>query len=73
MINRNSLQKARKYAPEHYVEYVMEGGNHAQFGSYGKQLGDGAAEISAEDQVREAVRAILDHLEADPQESEEAA
>ena len=73
VINRNSLQKARKYAPEHYVEYVMEGGNHAQFGSYGKQLGDGAAEISAEDQVRETVRAILDHLEADPQESEEAA
>ena len=30
--------------------YVIEGGNHAQFGNYGKQRGDAEAEISAEDQ-----------------------
>ncbi|MBR3689616.1 MAG: hypothetical protein IKL97_00750, partial [Eggerthellaceae bacterium] len=47
---------AEKYA-ENYgnlgdgvAELVIEGGNHAQFGSYGAQEGDGAAAISAEAQ-----------------------
>lgn len=31
-------------------ELVIEGGNHAQFGSYGAQAGDGVAAISAEEQ-----------------------
>lgn len=30
--------------------FVIEGGNHAQFGNYGKQSGDADAEISAEEQ-----------------------
>ena len=32
------------------VYYTIEGGNHAQFGSYGAQSGDGIPTISAEDQ-----------------------
>jgi len=31
-------------------EEEIEGGNHAQFGNYGAQKGDGAASISAEEQ-----------------------
>jgi len=36
----------------------IEGGNHAQFGWYGYQLGDGQATISREDQQRRLVDAI---------------
>jgi hypothetical protein len=33
---------------------VIQGGNHAQFGNYGLQPGDGIATISAADQQRQA-------------------
>ncbi len=36
--------------PAQYQESVIEGGNHAGFGSYGAQSGDGTASISAEEQ-----------------------
>lgn len=52
----DEVLNAEKYA-ENYdnlgdgvAELVIEGGNHAQFGSYGAQEGDGAAAISAETQ-----------------------
>ena len=38
---------------ENVVELVIEGGNHAQFGSYGAQDGDGAATISADEQIEQ--------------------
>lgn len=42
---------------------VIEGGNHAQFGNYGKQKGDPDATISSEVQQDIAVIAIHDFLE----------
>lgn len=38
---------------------VIEGGNHAGFGDYGPQKGDGTASISADIQQQETVQAIL--------------
>jgi hypothetical protein len=38
---------------------VIEGGNHAQFGNYGPQDGDGVATISREEQQRLTSEAIL--------------
>ena len=40
----------------------IAGGNHAQFGNYGIQEGDGVATISREDQQAKAVEAILGFL-----------
>ncbi len=37
---------------------VVEGGNHASFGNYGEQEGDGTATISREQQQKEAADAI---------------
>ncbi len=37
---------------------VIEGGNHAGFGWYGKQEGDNPADVSLEDQTRQVVQAI---------------
>lgn len=41
---------------------VIEGGNHAQFGYYGSQLGDCSATISREDQQNQTFDAILTWL-----------
>ena len=41
-----------------FTEVVIEGGNHAQFGDYGKQMGDNDATISAEEQVSIASEAV---------------
>lgn len=41
---------------------VIQGGNHAQFGNYGKQRGDADATISREEQQDIAVEAIKDFL-----------
>jgi pimeloyl-ACP methyl ester carboxylesterase len=38
---------------------VIEGGNHAQFGHYGPQKGDGTASVSREEQQRLTTNAIL--------------
>lgn len=40
----------------------IEGGNHAQFGNYGKQKGDPDATITAEEQQNIAVEAICDFI-----------
>ena len=41
----------------------IEGGNHAQFGWYGWQFGDGRARITREEQQSATVRAIVDQLQ----------
>ncbi len=42
--------------------YVIEGGNHGQFGDYGLQDGDGQATISAEEQWQQTIALILDFM-----------
>ncbi len=42
---------------------IIDGGNHAQFGNYGKQSGDPDATISAEAQQAIAVDAIMDFID----------
>lgn len=44
-------------------EIVIPGGNHAQFGDYGHQKGDGEALISAQEQQEAAVRAMTEMIE----------
>lgn len=42
---------------------IIEGGNHAQFGNYGRQKGDPDATISTEEQQDIAVKAIVEFIE----------
>lgn len=51
VLNRNSYAKAKDKMPKHNYEYVIEGGNHANFASYGKQKGDGEATITKDRQI----------------------
>ncbi len=52
---------------ENHIDYsenivVIEGGNHAQFGDYGKQDGDPDATITAEEQENITVQAIKEFI-----------
>jgi len=49
-----------------YTENIVkiEGGNHAQFGNYGKQKGDPDATISAEEQQTITVNTIVEFIES---------
>ena len=62
VVNRTKLEQGRNYAPDRYIERIIEGGNHAQFGSYGAQRGDGTAAISSEQQIMEAVQIIQESI-----------
>ena len=50
VLNREKLTEGGKYLPEDAVIQVIPGGNHAQFGSYGPQKGDGEPRISPAEQ-----------------------
>jgi len=41
--------------PASFEEYIIEGGCHAGFGSYGPQDGDGAATITGDAQIEETI------------------
>lgn len=62
VLNLEKAAAGRDYAPEEFYEHVIEGGNHAQFGNYGEQKGDGAATIPAQEQQRQAVQFIMDSI-----------
>ena len=54
VLDRGRLEAGRQYAPAGSEEFVIAGGNHAQFGSYGAQRGDGEATITPEEQWTQA-------------------
>ena len=59
------MEKYREYfsmLPEDTMETVILGGNHAFFGSYGAQEGDGDAAISAQEQLRLTAEAVTEFI-----------
>ncbi len=64
VLNFSKLKAGRKYfKKENYKEEVIEGGNHAQFGSYGKQSGDNKADISAQEQWEKTIDLIEEFIQ----------
>ena len=57
-MNRESYEKNGSNLPADTTEVLLDGGCHAQFGSYGPQDGDGIPTISGEEQVRQTAEAI---------------
>ncbi|MCD7822677.1 MAG: alpha/beta hydrolase [Oscillospiraceae bacterium] len=57
-LNMDSLEAGRDYSTD-YTEIVIDGGNHAGFGSYGEQAGDGVATIPQDEQWEMTVEEIL--------------
>lgn len=58
-----AFEDSLKYVNEDTEFYFIEGGNHAQFGWYGPQKGDGDASISTLEQQTRVINAIIDYLE----------
>ena len=59
VLNISKLEEADKYLPNDNLEIELNGGNHAQFGDYGEQAGDGKATITAEEQQRQTAEEIV--------------
>lgn len=59
VLNMEKYSEYRPNLPENTVETVIDGGNHRQFGSYGRQDGDGTPLISADEQLQYTVNEIL--------------
>ena len=56
----DKIVAGRELMPQDYKEVCIEGGNHAQFGSYGAQKGDGTAAIPAEEQWARTVEVFIE-------------
>ena len=63
VLNKGRRDNSDRYLPGDAVVEIIKGGNHAQFGDYGEQKGDGKALISREEQQEETVRLIRNWLD----------
>ena len=58
VLNREKYKECRINLPADFTELVIDGGNHAGFGMYGKQDGDGEAGITNEEQISVTAESI---------------
>ncbi|MGO4528812.1 alpha/beta hydrolase [Paenibacillus sp. 2TAF8] len=63
VVNMTKYQEGRMYLPPDTVYYTIEGGNHAQFGDYGHQKGDGEPTVNEEDQLKQTAKTLLSWLD----------
>lgn len=59
VVNMGKIEQGRELMPSDYEEFQIDGGNHAGFGDYGEQSGDGTATISGDEQRAQAVTKII--------------
>ena len=62
VLNKETYDKSKGLMDYNLTEYVINGGNHAQFASYGNQAGDGVATISSENQRKQTEKEILEFI-----------
>lgn len=60
VLNMDRLKEASQFGT--VEEEIIVGGNHAGFGNYGEQKGDGVSAISAEEQQEKTVEAISEWI-----------
>lgn len=65
-LEKDAYEKNKTNLPSDLTEVVIEGGNHAYFGNYGEQKGDGKADISRETQQHKTVSFILGFIYTTP-------
>ena len=58
VLNRAKVEQGRQYLPASARAFELPGGNHAQFGDYGPQRGDGLPTVSRAAQTAWAVEKI---------------
>lgn len=62
VLNMDNVKESRNLMPSNYIEYVIEGGNHANFASYGNQKGDNEPLISKEEQINLTLNSICNFI-----------
>ena len=62
MLSIDKYKESISNLPLGFVEYILEGGNHAYFGDYGEQSGDGKANITPDEQIKETTKYIIDFV-----------
>ncbi len=60
VLEAGAYDDGKAFWPAGARELVIEGGNHAGFGDYGAQSGDGTATITAQDQQGQTAQAVID-------------
>jgi dienelactone hydrolase len=59
-VARNVFKDSLARLPADTPLVIIDGGNHAQFGDYGPQAGDGMATISREEQQQQTAKAVAE-------------
>lgn len=62
IVDMDDYEDYKKFWPKDGHEVVIFGGNHAGFGNYGKQDGDGEAKIKQKTQWRQTIEAIMEYM-----------
>lgn len=62
VMNREKYEKYKQNIDDTLTEKVIDGGNHALFGSYGAQKGDGVPTISGEEQLDLTAEIIIEFI-----------
>ena len=62
VMNREKYDKYKTNLPTDTAELVIDGGNHAYFGMYGEQRGDGEAALTPQDQISITAENIADFI-----------
>lgn len=60
VLNMEKYKDNRGNLPSGFTEFIIEGGCHSYFGSYGRQDGDGEPSVSMEEQVRQTVDVFVE-------------
>lgn len=60
VLNKKSFENNMKNAPKNAEYFEIAGGNHAQYGAYGEQKGDGTATISSTKQQEIVANKIVE-------------
>lgn len=63
ILNLEKYQKYRNYLPEDTLEQVLKGGNHAGFGCYGHQEGDGISGLETGAQIQWTADRVLELIQ----------
>lgn len=63
VLNLKSMENSKKYLPDNSETFIITGGNHAGFGDYGIQKGDGLLLITNEEQQDYVVNKIIELLD----------
>ena len=64
VMNMEKYQHYKINFPKGFVEQIIYGGNHAGFGFYGNQDGDGKLEITSENQIEQTAKLIADFIKS---------